>query len=42
MNQSGAFIELGRGFSLPANIGDIDLETSITVLDLRSCRLTGL
>jgi len=42
MNQSGSFIELGGRFSLPANIGDIDLEPSITVLDLRSCRLTGL
>ena len=42
MNQSGSFIELGGTFSLPANIGDTDLEPSITVLDLRSCCLTGL
>jgi hypothetical protein len=42
MNQSGLFIELGGRFSLPANIGDTDLEPSITVLDLRSCCLTGL
>jgi hypothetical protein len=32
--------DAGPGFTLPANIGDLD--TTVTVLDLSYCNLTGL